>query len=94
LSPSTEANDRGDKFLDYQLFESLEEYVLINTKRKQVDVFRRAEGGLWLLQVYQEPEDNSDVMVELKSVELKISLSTLYEDVRLNTVETDAAKGT
>lgn len=92
LSASTEAKDRGDKFFDYQLFESLEEYVLINTKHKRVEVFRRAEGGLWLLQVYQEPEDNSDVIVEFKSVDLKIALSTLYEDVRLNAAETDAVQ--
>ena len=46
LSPSTEAFDRGDKFIDDQSFESLEEYVLINPKHRRVEVFRRAEGGL------------------------------------------------
>lgn len=46
LSPSTEAFDRGDKFIDYRSFESLEEYVLIAPKHRRVEVFRRAEGGL------------------------------------------------
>jgi Uma2 family endonuclease len=31
LSPSTEAFDRGDKFVDYQALETLQEYVLIST---------------------------------------------------------------
>lgn len=33
LSNSTEAFDQGDKSADYQTLESLQEYVLINTKR-------------------------------------------------------------
>lgn len=35
LSNSTEAFDRGDKFADYQTLESLEEYVLINTRHQK-----------------------------------------------------------
>jgi Uma2 family endonuclease len=50
LSPSTEAFDRGDKFLDYQHIETLEEYVLIGTARQRVDCFRRNAEGLWVMQ--------------------------------------------
>lgn len=82
LSPSTEAFDRGDKFVNYQSFESLEEYVLINPKHRRVEVFRRAEGSLWMLQLYREEED-TDVVVEFNSVGLKVPLSLLYEDVRV-----------
>ena len=90
LSASTEGFDRGDKFADYQTFESLVEYVLINTRRKRVEIFRRAENGLWVLQTYQEDEDiaekdNVDVSVEFKSVDLKVDLSDLYVDARLDT---------
>ena len=56
LSQSTEAFDRGDKFIDYQLLESLEEYVLINTRCQRVECFRRNTAGLWVLQSYV-PED-------------------------------------
>jgi Uma2 family endonuclease len=52
LSDSTEAFDRGDKFVDYQTLESLREYVLINTKRQRVECFRRNDEGLWVLQFY------------------------------------------
>lgn len=46
LSDSTEAFDRGDKFVDYQQLETLQEYVLINTKRQRFECFRRNSEGL------------------------------------------------
>jgi Uma2 family endonuclease len=56
LSDSTEAFDRGDKFADYQLLETLQEYVLINVKRQRVDCFRRNSEGFWVLQFYASGE--------------------------------------
>jgi Uma2 family endonuclease len=47
LSKSTEGFDRGDKFADYQQIETLEEYVLVSTKRQSLECFRRNEEGLW-----------------------------------------------
>lgn len=75
LSPSTEGRDRGDKFQDYRTLESLTEYVLVSTKRQVVEVFRRKEGGLWLLQTYMPPDE-----VELRSVGLRVSFEELYLD--------------
>ncbi len=86
LSDSTEKFDRGDKFFDYQSFESLEEYVLINTRHKRVEVFRRAEGKLWLLQIYK---DNDDIPVEFKSVGLSMSLTDIYLDAQIKIAEPD-----
>jgi len=84
LSDSTEARDRGDKFIDYQLFESLEEYVLISSKQKRVEVFCRSNGGLWVLQVYQErTSEKETVAIDIKSVGLKTYFAELYEDVVL-----------
>lgn len=91
LSASTEAFDRGDKFIDYQKIESLEEYVLINTRHQRVEVFRRSEGQLWLLQGYDAADGQSDIVVELKSVGLSIPLAALYEDANLE-VSNEAAK--
>lgn len=91
LSDSAEGFDRGDKFIDYQTFESLEEYVLINTRHKRVKVFRRAESGLWVLQTYQESDKISEATVELKSVGLSVLLSDLYADVRFTPPNTDKA---
>lgn len=77
LSDSTEAFDRGDKFADYQVLESLKEYVLINTKRQRIDCFRRNDQGLWVLQFYTEKEES----FHLNSVNFDITMAELYEDV-------------
>ena len=77
LSESTESFDRGDKFADYQLVETLQEYVLINTKRRRVECFRRSTQGLWILQTYT-PEQQS---FELKSIGFEGTIEDLYEDV-------------
>jgi Uma2 family endonuclease len=78
LSDSTEAFDRGDKFNDYQTLDSLEEYILINTKLQRVESFKRQEQG-WHFRTYI-PTDES---FPLASLGLRVSFSDLYEDVTL-----------
>ena len=77
LSKSTEAFDRGDKFIDYQRLECLEEYVLINTRQQRVECFRRNELGLWMLKYYT-PEVEK---FALHSVDFVGTFTALYEDV-------------
>jgi Uma2 family endonuclease len=82
LSNSTEAFERGDKFNDYQTLDSLEEYVLINSKHQRVETFRRNEQGLWVLQTYTP----SNQTFELQSVNLTASFTDLYQDVELEAI--------
>jgi Uma2 family endonuclease len=77
LSSSTEAFDRGDKFADYQAIDTLEEYVLINTKRQRVECFKRGDNGLWILQSYTE----QDKLFRLNSIGFEGAIADLYEDV-------------
>jgi Uma2 family endonuclease len=77
LSNSTEAFDRGDKFADYQELETLQEYVLINTKRQRVECLRRSAEGMWILQTYTSPEKS----FQLKSIDFEGTIAALYEDV-------------
>lgn len=77
LSESTESFDRGDKFADYQTLETLEEYVLINTRHPRVECFHRNKDGLWVLQYYTKDE------FMLASLHFSALLSDLYEDVTL-----------
>ncbi|MBE9118679.1 Uma2 family endonuclease [Lusitaniella coriacea LEGE 07157] len=79
LSESTEAFDRGDKFNDYQTLESLQEYVLVNSKDRRVEIFRRNEDGLWLFQTYTATQ----ILFELKSIDITVAFTDLYEDVTL-----------
>ncbi|BAT53269.1 hypothetical protein NOS3756_22280 [Nostoc sp. NIES-3756] len=77
LSSSTEAFDRGDKFADYQAIDTLEEYVLINTKRQRVECFKRGDNGLWILKSYTE----QDKLFRLNSIGFEGVIADLYEDV-------------
>jgi Uma2 family endonuclease len=79
LSDSTEAFDRGDKFIGYQTLETLQEYVLINTKQQRLDCFRRTDGHSWLYQSYSNIQET----FELKCVSFQSSLESLYENVVL-----------
>ncbi len=77
LSDTTEAFDRGDKFTDYQELTSLQEYVLINTKRKRVECFRRNPDRFWVLQSYTEQQET----FHLESIDFTEAIESLYEDV-------------
>jgi Uma2 family endonuclease len=84
LSESTEAFDRGDKFNDYQTLDTLEEYVLVNTKHYRFETFRRNDQGLWVLQTYT-PDDQT---FKLQSINLTASFTDLYQDVELEAMPT------
>ena len=77
LSDSTEAFDRGDKFADYQSIPSLEEYVLINTKKARLECFRRADNGMWLLQFYELYKTD----FALNSIGFEGKLEEVYQEV-------------
>lgn len=79
LFNSTEAFDRRDKFIDYQTLNTLQEYVLINTKQQRLDCFRRTNENLWVYQSYSIAQET----FELKSVNFTGSLKSLYENVVL-----------
>lgn len=77
LSDSTEASDRGDKFADYQSLPSLQEYVLVNTRKTRIECFRRTKEDLWLLQFYEIKDSH----FELTSIDFKGNISDVYEEV-------------
>lgn len=78
LSKSTEAYDRGDKFLLYRQLESLKEYVLVDSKKIHAEVYRKNEEGFWLLASEAIELQES---IHLASVEVTLPM----EDVYLNT---------
>lgn len=73
LSDTTEAYDRGDKFSYYQACRSIQEYILIATKRQAVEVFRRTTQG-WTYERYG-PDD----MVRCASIDVQIPVSAFYD---------------
>jgi Uma2 family endonuclease len=47
LSPSTEQEDRGNKWQHYQLIPSLQEYVIVSQHEPSIEHYRRLAGGGW-----------------------------------------------
>jgi Uma2 family endonuclease len=78
LSESTGSFDRGRKFAAYRLLDSLAEYVLIDPDSFSVDVFRRNGAGHWVLYPYE-----GDATVEFASVDCKVALAAVFEDVQV-----------
>jgi len=74
-SESTERVDRHEKRLAYQTVETLEEYVLVAQDRPEVTVFRRANN--WRAEVFSRADEG----VALRSIDLELPLSMIYEDV-------------
>lgn len=76
LSPSTEAVDRREKLRHHRMLETLKEYVLVSLEERKVEIFRRELTGEWLVDTLTD-----DDPVDLKSVELGMTLADIYEDV-------------
>jgi Uma2 family endonuclease len=76
LSPSTEAFDRGYKFLLYQTLSSLQEYVLISSRFQFVEIFRRQPDGSWSYHPYRSCQS-----VKLECLGIELSFEEIYESV-------------
>ena len=77
LSASTEAYDRGEKFLLYRQLPSLREYVLVSQQKPFVDQYIRDDDGRWFVLMTQGLES----VVTLQSCGVSIPMSALYENV-------------
>lgn len=76
LSPSTEAKDRGEKFIYYQTMPSLQEYILIDSEKIAVEGYRCGEGRMWLYYPYRTGD-----VIALSSIEFECPIEFLYEAV-------------
>jgi Uma2 family endonuclease len=75
LSDSTEASDRGDKFAHYRRLPSLREYVLVSQTTPRIEVFRRREGGDWVLS-----EAGPGEAARLESIDVALPVDEVYHD--------------
>ncbi len=79
LSKSTEAYDRGDKFDFYRSCPTIEEYVLVNTQRMAIEVYRREQHPFWQLSPFKV-----DDIVKLISIGVSLPIAAIYENVKLS----------
>ena len=77
LSPSTQAVDKGEKLGYYLECSTLEEYILIGSQRKSVEIYHREEDS-WRLCIYKPGST-----IHLKSVNLEIAFDDIYEKTSL-----------
>jgi Uma2 family endonuclease len=85
LSPSTEAYDRGQKFLAYQKCATIQEYVLVNTRQQLIEVFRR-QATIWTYQRFE-----SGQVVHLESLDIQLPVTAIYERVSVPIEEDDGS---
>ena len=80
LSRSTEAYDRGEKFLCCRQMESLQEYLLVSQDERRIEQFTRQGDGSWRL-----TETREAGTAALESVGCTLALDDVYDKVTLET---------
>ncbi|MDE0482515.1 MAG: Uma2 family endonuclease [Candidatus Poribacteria bacterium] len=76
LSPSTEAYDRGEKFMHYRELLSLQEYILVAQDKICIERFSRQDNN-WILTDFQNLEER----LPLISVQSELPLHEIYDRV-------------
>jgi Uma2 family endonuclease len=76
LSPSTAAYDRGAKFAAYRRLATLAEVLFIDIDRRQCDLFRKGDDGLWVLHPFAAGET-----VQIASVGLDLPAEELFAEI-------------
>jgi Uma2 family endonuclease len=79
LSPSTKSYDRGDRFKLYRDITSLKEYILVDSESVRVEAYHIDQAAHRELEEYKSLND----ILEMKTVELSIPLTEIYENVKL-----------
>ena len=78
LSGSTEAFDRGEKFLRYQLWNpTLTDYILVSQSTPLIEHSIRQEDGAWLTYAHR----GLGQIVEIKSINVALDLTRVYDRV-------------
>ncbi len=75
LSDSTADYDSDEKFADYRKLDTLREYVLVDSRHRRVDVYRRGDDGRW-----EFIPGGADGVVSLESVGFQVPVAAVYED--------------
>ncbi|WP_414527070.1 Uma2 family endonuclease [Nodularia chucula] len=78
LSDSTETTDKREKRINYQMLDSLQEYVLVYQDQIKVEVYRREVSGSWSMEVLSK-----DDKLRLDSIGLNLTMAEIYEDVNI-----------
>lgn len=86
LSPSTENEDRDDKWTEYQQLPSVTDYVMVAQDMVEVMHYIRHSEMHWTITIYRELQD----ALTLASLNTSLSLADIYRKIVLPTVEAPA----
>ena len=75
LSDSTRKYDMVDKFINYQKFNSLQYYILVEPEKTHIIVYSRNNQGDWEADVYWEKEDR----ISLPVLEIEVLAGEFYK---------------
>lgn len=78
LSDTTEAFDRGNKFVGYRELASLTDYLLVSQHAVRVEHYTRAPDGGWTLRTYV-----AGSRVPIVSLEIELAVDALYAGIEL-----------
>lgn len=79
LSDSTEAFDRGEKFVGYRSLPSLIDYLLVSQHERRVEHYTRQDDGSWNLRTH-----GPGGVVRIASLSIEIPIDDLFDGVPLN----------
>lgn len=80
ISDATGEYDRTGKFMRYRSIESLKQYLLVDSRRMQVDLFTRLPNQTWSYWPGTQPEH----VVDLHSVGCQVTLEEIYANVSIS----------
>lgn len=79
LSPSTRSIDKGRKFFFYQEIPGLQEYIMIDSLKKFIQLARKQSDGAWRF----EEISNPDAALFIRSIHFHLPLQEIYTDTGL-----------
>lgn len=82
ISPSTRQTDRREKLRVYQQIPTVQEYILIEQDKIQVEIHRRQANGSWITYFYNEGD--LDERIEFQSIGLTTNLEQIYRRVNFD----------
>jgi Uma2 family endonuclease len=79
LSKSTEAFDRGEKFIRYRTWlPTLTDYILVSQDKLVIEHYRRQSDEEWILSTL----DGLDAVLKIESIGCSLKLSDVYDGVQ------------
>ena len=79
LSASTENYDMGKKMMFYMQIESLQQYIMIDSKKVHIQIItKREEERTWKFDEFSNTEDN----VFIEPIQFEITVGDLYKSVK------------